>query len=222
MKNQNKLTGNHIDYFAPKILMGIVFILSLVLVVSATILWDSQNSLQKDMSVALTPVHELSRPGTKTTVPANWKTYTNSESGLQVSYPRNLELTESQGGFRLQNFSNADDEYSFAQNEYAIEVAFDSAFDKASLDEFSNVKEIDLNGDKGYEADDTGARISPYGPHVIFLLKPNTNYAAQIANYSSSNTQESSEINQILSTIKFTTSTSSDCLTRGECMLNNQ
>lgn len=99
MENQNQQPGNHIDYFAPKILWTIIIALLLVVVVGSVLWYQEENKTVSSnqetdcngpmqdgpyLEVMATLEKCLQKQQAEM---ATWKTYTNAEYGFEFKYP---------------------------------------------------------------------------------------------------------------------------------------
>jgi hypothetical protein len=87
----NNQSGNHVDYFTPKILWSIIGFLLLVVIVGSVLWWQETKKTdqalnQQNTCLAGTPAEECNdNPAQNST--ANWKTYSNSEFSYEFKHP---------------------------------------------------------------------------------------------------------------------------------------
>jgi hypothetical protein len=165
-------------------LYSIIAILLVLLIVSSTYLWKVQKQISKDLSVQA-PMHKQSE------VPSNWKTYTDSRNVYQIKYPDKYVLAsanrlKTQDNSVLIDFNYGPDKYNDINNSKSHSTLF-------------------INGIKAYKI--TGLGGIGTDSYSIWITAADGNYAVISFSYPEGREENFSEFNQILSTFKFTDST---------------
>jgi hypothetical protein len=224
VENQNQnLQDNHIAYFAPKILWIIIGILLLVLVVSASQLWQTKNDQIKNLSLAATPIHRTMKADTIQMVDTStWKTYTNSYYGFSFEYPKEWtaeKILETEGvnlispllQKSLDEEDKAGGEGDVPPNDIGIYIRdnpdnihverFVKTYDNGWFENYKSQKNITVGNRSAIQFSDQGIDVNHF-PLIATFVQGTDKII--VINIQYGDDQMLNIYNQILSTFKFT------------------
>ncbi len=217
--NLDNKNGNHIDFFAPKILWFIIGILLLVVVVGASAWWQEIKDSEKTENFPITCSRSYrcfpNQNPANTTDTSTWKTYSSSKYGYQFQYPANLFTEEDEDGFAIKSsqmrmytgggVGEEGEEGKDWVRGYIIFVSKEEVKNDIknleSQDPEYNVTKLNYNNIEAYKVE---ADVPSSGPEVYIKI-PNSNFYIRIGYGSGliSDTEPAKIFDQILSTFKF-------------------
>ncbi len=221
---------NHIDYFAPKVLWGIIVFLLLIVIAGSVYWWQE---VKKEQEASKQPAAN-SNQETQTST-SDWKTYINTEYGFEFQYPNDWSIVQADGKASYEITAVASKEKlsnpNYGSEGVGPDIIFNhyssiseepenksNNFNAKTIQEFidrniliSENKKINFAGYEAYEMTRGGLGAS----YAIMINKNGQVYEILFTSKAYKSELNSVE-NQVLSTFKFTNLSSSYINTSGD------